>query len=355
MYKHASHIVDIAKLYCEIPSVVGHEWPFLSHLERLYKHKGFDVEHQDGLLAVHGNRPHSHILCAHIDRHGIIKTGHNEYQYAAFVVEQHKYHLDYYKSAHLLHYICKNYDSTEVVAYNSSTWEIYASGNVHHITACNVRENLVFEINWLDENIPVGTPLSYSKAYFCDDEIFSAQIDNVISVASIQYLFDHGFQGTALLSCEEEIWQSWYYILEYIKTHYISWDNLLIIDTSPLDDDEELAREGKVILRNKDSLAIFNTIMSSQIEQVAQTHQIPTLFVDQLIDKKNEAREPRRPKIDLGITELGQLIKHTQGEYGGTSMQIPTFGWYHSNHESVALLAIENHYKLMALWTMGQE
>jgi len=347
MYKHAPHIIATAKQYCEIPSVVGHEEPFFHYLEQWYKHKGYLTERYDGVLAIHGKRPHSHIVSAHIDRHGIIKTGEDEYQYAAFVTEQTKYHIDYYKSASFLESIRKAYDGKEVVAYDSSNGNILWIGTIHGCEPCHVRENLIFHISWFNADIPDRTPLSYSKDYSQDGDMFAAQNDNLISAAMIQHMFEEGYEWTALLTSEEEIGQSRYYMKNYIEKTYIGWGNLLIIDTCPMDEDEAFIREGKIVLRTKDAMAIFNKELTASVELKAKELWLPYLYADTLIDKRNEERESGTAKIGLGITELGQLIKHTKGKYGGTTIQIPSCGGYHTNHETVSLLGLENQYTLL--------
>lgn len=57
----------------------------------------------------------------------------------------------------------------------------------------SVNGDLLFTIDGLDD-IPVGTPLSYSIKRSLQQDRFGAQIDNVISVATIRHLFRDGYE-----------------------------------------------------------------------------------------------------------------------------------------------------------------
>ncbi len=77
--------------YLSVPAVVGHERFFLDHLENDFAALGLETCRYPGLLEVHGNDAHSAILCAHVDRHGLISLGKGEYAYAAQYIKEIKY------------------------------------------------------------------------------------------------------------------------------------------------------------------------------------------------------------------------------------------------------------------------
>lgn len=76
---------DLLTILARAPSVVGAEHSFFRVLQRALEERGADVKWYEGVLVAQGKRPHSLMLSAHIDRHGLICTGPNEFQYAAFV------------------------------------------------------------------------------------------------------------------------------------------------------------------------------------------------------------------------------------------------------------------------------
>lgn len=94
--------------------------------------------------------------------------------------------------------IRKEYINEPVIAYNPATAEMLGAGVIKHLERENSDDSsldgdLLFTIDGLDD-IPVGTPLSYSIKRSLQQERFGAQIDNVISVATIWHLFRDGFE-----------------------------------------------------------------------------------------------------------------------------------------------------------------
>lgn len=79
---------DILKQLIRIPSVVGAEHPFFMFVKRELEEIGVAVEYYDGVLVAKGDDPTSGYISAHADRHGLICTGHNEFQYAAFIAKK---------------------------------------------------------------------------------------------------------------------------------------------------------------------------------------------------------------------------------------------------------------------------
>ncbi|MBP7848627.1 hypothetical protein KA013_05520 [Patescibacteria group bacterium] len=78
----AQAIIQKAIEYCNIPSVVGYEFPFAKHLQKEYEQLGYHTSLINNSVLVHGHDPLSPLISVHIDRHGLIKTGINTYTYA---------------------------------------------------------------------------------------------------------------------------------------------------------------------------------------------------------------------------------------------------------------------------------
>jgi len=67
------------------PSVVGSEAPFYRVIRRELEELPIRVRQYKGLLVAEGEEPESVYLSAHVDRNGLLCTGPNEFQYAAFI------------------------------------------------------------------------------------------------------------------------------------------------------------------------------------------------------------------------------------------------------------------------------
>ena len=81
----SNDFIDLLKTIIRQPSVVGAEHSFFRILQRELEERGAKVTWYEGLLVAQGNEPFSAMFSAHIYRHGLICTGPNEFQYAAFV------------------------------------------------------------------------------------------------------------------------------------------------------------------------------------------------------------------------------------------------------------------------------
>jgi putative aminopeptidase FrvX len=76
---------DLLKALDRQPSVVGAEHSFFRELQRELEERNVRVTWYEGLLVAQGREPESAMFSAHVDRHGLICTGPDEFQYAAFV------------------------------------------------------------------------------------------------------------------------------------------------------------------------------------------------------------------------------------------------------------------------------
>lgn len=121
---------------------------------------------------------------------------------------------------------------------------------------CARRNNLIFEIGGL-EFLQPGTPISFLDRLQVTETHLSAQLDNVLSVALIVYLFRNGFTGTALFTAQEEAGRSWRYALSWFQREALTTRRLLVLDTSPCPAPEAAAAQ-ELVLRKKDATAGFD-------------------------------------------------------------------------------------------------
>jgi hypothetical protein len=84
-YLELNDFLDTLQLLIREPSVVGCEDSFFRVLRRELEEIGVEVEYYYGVLVAKGSKPDELMLSAHIDRHGLLCTGPNEFQYAAFI------------------------------------------------------------------------------------------------------------------------------------------------------------------------------------------------------------------------------------------------------------------------------
>jgi len=280
---------DILKSLIRTPAVVSAEHSFFRVLQRELEERGARVTWYEGLLVAQGSEPDSLMLSAHIDRHGLICTGPNEFQYAAFV----------------------------------------AGG----------RSNLIFELSDM-AHLVAGTPVAFRDKLVTEDGRFSGQLDNVLTAAMLVYLFELGFTGTAFFTAQEEAGRSWRYLLEWFRRFGGSTNQLVVVDTSPYPD-TEAADKQQLVLRHSDANASFNKELTGKLAKLCHDLGISYSFKDEYIREQNRqlAADGHAPK-SLGSTEMGRIISASHGLVDGTTLQIPTTG-YHTMNESAALNSCE--------------
>lgn len=332
-------IVQKTLEYLEIPAVVGHEEFFMNYLAREYKRMKLNVEQWDSVLVVSGREKYDTIISAHIDRHGLMSIGYGEYAYAGQYVREIKYGQNDRTSHRNLESISERFVDEAVYAYDPKTIKTMGYGT---ITACeaHLRRNgdAIFYVEGMDD-LPEDIPLAYAKKGRNHGGFLKGQIDNALSVAVIHTLFANGFQGTAILTTEEEIGKSWSHMQDFLTEEKIDTDKLLILDTSPYQV-HRFVNDGYIILRNRDKSAKFNSKLAHQIAKYCRKLSLPFHFKDQyLLDQGKDIP-------DLGSTELGRLIMGTAQQWTGTSIQIPTLA-YHTSYETTTHKAIKNFYTLL--------
>ena len=327
--------LNYLQTFLETPSVVGAENLLQKQIEQECDKLNLKTKHYLGLTQVEGNDPDSNCLSIHIDRHGLACTGPSEYQYAAFLAKYgHDNRVDSI-SKQTYNTLLERFINQTVFAYNPSSGEKYGRGKISSANYQPQRENVFFEIEDIGA-IPTGCAIAYEQELKNDGSHIAAQIDNVLMVAVALDLFKSGYQGTALFTCQEEAGRSWYYIREYFLRKKMSPKNLLILDTSPFEDQETADSQG-IVLRNKDISASFNSKFTEEIVKSCQDLKLNFSFKDEYIDTQNKLRkETGGSSLSYGRTELGRLIQGTNGDISGTSIQVPSTG-YHTNNEKVSI------------------
>ncbi len=330
---------DLLKQLIRIPSVTGAEHSFLLYLKRELEEIGIKTQHYDGLLVAQGNNPQKGMLSAHIDRHGIICTGPNEFQFAAFLAKNSSDLKGNSLSEQTYQLIASRYINQQVQAYEPWSGSYLGLGKIDDVFIDKRVNNLFFKIDGLSHLLP-GTPIAFSDKLKKDDDLISAQLDNVISAAIIVYLYQNGYEGTAFFTAQEEAGKSWRYVYEWFKKNDLTTDELLVLDTSPFDTRQE-ANMQQVVLRNQDANAKFKSKVLNDLKKYCRKNKIEFICKDTFIKNKNKLRiENGLEPITIGSTELGRIVKESNGKIQGTTLQIPTTG-YHTVEETASIKSVK--------------
>ncbi|WP_068139403.1 peptidase M42 [Roseimaritima ulvae] len=323
------------------PSVVGVEDSFFRVLRRELEEYKVTVSRYHGLLVVQGSQPDSLYLSAHVDRHGLLCTGPNEFQYAAFIAGNRGELTGDSISEQFMGLVAGRFRGQRVQAHVPYAGSYLGQGQIKESYVCPRRRNLIFEIEGL-EFLQPGTPVSFLDRLQVSDQRISAQLDNVVSVAMLIELIRSGFQGTALFTAGEECGRSWRFAVEWFQRHDIQTDRLIVLDTSPFPTLDDLA-EQDVVLRSKDSTAEFDAAVTEQLRAACEQLGIRYRLKDHYIEALNQTREKR---LSLGRTELGRVIAATEGQVRGTTLQLPTSS-YHTAQETAELRSVDAMLRLL--------
>ncbi len=335
----AQEIAEKTISYLSIPAVVGYEHIFMAAIEADFKNLGLQVDRQDRYVAVSSGDNKQHpIISAHLDRHGLISLGGNEYVYAAQYIKEIKYGQNNRLAQKQLEDIARRFEGEGVFAYNPDSKEKLGVGVIGVCKPCMEGGDALFTIDDMPE-IAAGIPLAYTRAAVYENDFLKGQIDNAISLAFVYYLFKSGFKGTALFTTEEEIGKSWLHIRDYLTTHAIETQNLLILDTSPYTE-QSVIDDGNVIFRKRDMSGEFNVVLVDQLIERAKSLNIPFQVKDQEMLAKGKTID------QLGSTELGRLIDGSAGQWNGATVQIPTL-MYHTSNETTTDVAIYNYFSYL--------
>ncbi|MET0029367.1 MAG: hypothetical protein ABW101_17180 [Candidatus Thiodiazotropha sp.] len=337
--------IDLLKSLIRQPSVVGAEHAFFRVLQRELEERGAQVTWYEGLLVAQGDRPDSAMFSAHIDRHGLICTGPNEFQYAAFVTGHRSDLLGNSVSEKLMKKIVDRFQSIPVMAYEPWSGAYRGNGMITGAYVCEYRNNLIFEVSGL-EHLVAGTPVAFTDRLTAQEGLLSGQLDNVLSAAHLVHLFSLGFQGTAFFTAQEESGSSWRYLLEWFRRFNGATERLIVVDTSPFPD-RTSADLQQVVLRHRDANADFNQQTTQHLEELCNEHGISHSFKDSYIDEQNrQAIAAGNEPQSVGSTELGRIIAASNGFVQGTTLQIPTTG-YHTMAETSSFEASDAFSELL--------
>ena len=288
-----------------------------------------------------GSDPESVYMSAHVDRHGLLATGPNEFQYAAFVAGNRGELNGDSVSEQFMETIASRFDGQRVQAHVPFVGSYLGQGQITQAYVCARRNNLIFEVEGL-EYVQPGVPVSFLDRLLVNDGLISAQLDNVVSVAMLIDLIRSGFRGTAFFTAGEEAGRSWRFLVEWFQRHDMQTDRLLVLDTSPFATLDEVSQQN-VVLRNRDSTAEFDGPLTEELVAFCDELGISYLFKDRYVEKLNQDRE--KP-LSIGRTELGRVIHATDGKIRGTTLQLPTSS-YHTANETAELASVAEMLRLL--------
>jgi len=339
-----SDFLDMLKYLIRRPSVVGAEHSFFLTLKRELDELGIETTLYEGLLFARGRRPESGALSAHIDRHGLICTGPNEFQYAAFLTQNRADLIGNSVAEQTMNTISERFAEQPVQAYDPWSGTYLGLGNIEKAFICPRRNNLIFEVKGLEFLLP-GTPVAYVDTLRNSEGLLSAQLDNVISAALILHLYRCGYEGTAFFTAQEEAGKSWRFVLEWYRRFDGATDRLLVLDTSPFPD-RATADAQDLVLRYRDANAPFNKAFTEEIAGRCDRLGIRYVFKDRYIEAQNAQNHATgSAAASLGSTEMGRLA--AEGTLQGTTLQLPTTG-YHTASETVRTDAVKKMLQLLS-------
>lgn len=331
--------LDMLKQLIRIPSVIGSEHSFFLYLKRELEEMGIKTSYYDGLLVAQGNNPSRGMLSAHIDRHGLMCTGPNEFQFAAFLAKNRSDLTGNSVSEQTFQVIASRYVNQKVQAYEPWSGSYLGIGEIKNAYMCEDINNLIFDVEGLQHLMP-GTPIAFIDKLKKQNGLISAQLDNVISAAIIIYLYQNGYQGTAFFTAQEEAGKSWRYVHEWFKKQNMTTSELLVLDTSPYETRADADLQ-QIVLRNRDANARFKSPLLKIFKNFCHMHNIDFSCKDTYIQEKNKIlKENNQTLMSLGSTELGRIVKESQGRIQGTTLQIPTTD-YHTVEETASVKSVK--------------
>lgn len=333
--------LEILQLLIREPAVVGSEDSFFRVLQRELEEVGVTVQYYYGVLVAQGSRPEDLVLSAHIDRHGLLCTGPNEFQYAAFIAGNQGELTGDSVSEQMLNTIENRFQGQRVQAHLPYTGTYLGQGSITRSYICPERRNLIFEVDGL-EHLQPGTPIAFLDRLQFDGGYISAQLDNVLSAAILIFLFRCGFQGTALFTAQEESGRSWRHALSWFQRQQFTTERVIALDTSPYHN-REAADAQQVVLRRKDASANFAEAITQELADRCEQLGITYSYKDDYITAQNQVRS--KP-YSFGRTEMGRLIAATDGAISGTTLQIPTTE-YHTPNETASLSSVAAMIRLL--------
>ena len=338
--------IDLLRALIRHPSVVAAEHSFFRVLQRELEERGATVTWYEGVLVAQGSDPASCMFSAHADRHGLMCTGPNEFQFAAFIAGNRTDLLNNSVSEQLMGKVIGRYENQPVYAYEPWSGVYRGKGVITNSRVCPYRNNVIFDVEGLQSAV-AGTPVAFQDNLVFNEGRLEAQLDNVLTIAALVHLFTLGFKGTAFFTAEEEAGKSWRYLLEWFRRFGGSTNQLYVLDTSPFDT-IAAANQQLIVLREKDANAVFNSQATRKVQNLCDAEGISYLYKDKLVEAQNIQLEARGEKLkSIGSTEMGRIISASNGLVDGTTIQIPTTG-YHTTQESASIESVDAFIKLIS-------
>lgn len=327
------------------PSVVGCEHAFFRVLQRELEERAAMVTWYDGLLVAQGSAPDSRLFTAHCDRHGLICTGPNEFQYAAFIAGSRSDLLGNSVSEQLMREIEGRFRHVPVYAYEPWSGAYLGRGQIASSYICELRNNLIFELDGLS-HLVASTPVAFADSLDLTEKTVTGQLDNIISVAALIYLFDLGFEGTAFFTAQEEAGKSWRYLLQWFQRFGEDSNELICVDTSPYPS-ADVAAEQDLVLRHRDANGEFCPALTQRLAELCAAEGYSFAYKDQQVLEMNKALVARGEEArSLGSTEMGRIISSGRGLVSGTTLQLPSWG-YHTMEETCHHQSVERFLNIM--------
>ncbi|GAB5382239.1 MAG: peptidase M42 [Aliiglaciecola sp.] len=337
--------LSILKNLIRHPSVIGAEHSFYRVLQRELEERNVKVTWYEGLLVAEGDSPDSWYLSAHTDRHGLICTGPDEFQYAAFVAGARSDLLGNSVSESLMKKVVTRFEGESVFAYEPWSGSYLGQGRINGASVCPKRNNVIFDVTGL-EHLVAGTPIAFRDQLTIKDDAIVGQLDNIFSVAVLIYLFEIGYQGTAFFTAQEEAGKSWRYLLEWFRRFGSTTNQLLVLDTSPYPDLNSAAKHN-VILRRKDANSTFNQELTQRLANTCQALGLSYQYKDEYVESQNiVALEKGLPPASIGSTEMGRIIVASNKMVDGTTVQVATSG-YHTLAEAAPKTSVKGFIDLL--------
>lgn len=345
-------LIDTLKLLIRYPSVVSAEHSFFRALQRELEELGVTVTWYEGVLVAQGNKPDARFMSAHIDRHGLICTGPNEFQYAAYIAGNRGDLIGNSVSEQTFTTLSERFGGATVTAYEPWSGVYRGKGKIQRAYLCPQRGNMVFEVEGL-EHVVAGTPVAFQDHVKIRDGRVSAQLDNVLSAAVVVSLFRAGYQGTAFFTAQEEAGRSWRFLMEWFQRFDKSTRDLIVLDTSPYATTEE-ADEQLLVLRRRDANGEFEPETVQRLQAACETLDLSYGYKDDYIARKNKQRQTEgKSPYSLGSTELGRIVSASKDKIQGATLQVPTTG-YHTTEETVSLASLDALMKVLTHYVIEQ-
>lgn len=366
--KDTEEVLRICNEFLSIPSVIGHETPFLRYLEEKIRQLGYSTLLKEDHLIINPYTEKSGLLFSvHVDRHGFIRKQDNSIEYIAFdmkkkkgikfkreeieedekeLVEELSKHLPHFQVTLLKEYlrfksaehdlkftrqggesffekVGLRYTGENIVSYNEKTGNKINEFRITRHDISPEKKKVNFEV---DKPLSNNDKIFMLKPFLkIDNDKFYGQIDNVISAAVIYYfLKNYEVSSEIIFTTKEETGESYEQVLDYFNKGKKDM-RLAVLDTSPYGDLTE-REKGFITLRKGDERHGYDSVLVEEIREKLANKKISFDF---------------KPSF-IGRTELGKVSEMTKGKVTGLTLQLPTTN-YHSNYETATLKSLENY------------